>query len=192
MQLSRRTVLTSMAAVATAPNWVLAEERRRVLVAYYSYTGYTKSVAEKLCALVGGELLEIRMAEPYPLDIQRVAEQSKYELETGEFPPLLAEPPDMSNYDLILVGGPVWWNTVTAPVMSFLERTDFVGRSVGLFSTYALTPSHYETNFAAQAHNASILPSLMINEFDVAGGRANDAIASWAFRTWPKDGPKTL
>ncbi|MBM7046705.1 flavodoxin [Rhizobium lusitanum] len=192
MQLSRRTVLTSMMAVATAPHWAFAVERRRVLVAYYSYTGNTKSVAERVSALVGGELLEIKMADPYPLDIRRMAEQSKYELETGEFPPLRADPPDMSDYDLILVGGPVWWNTVSAPVMSFLERVNFAGRRVGLFSTYALTPSHYETNFAAQARNATIQSSLMINEFDIAGGRANDAIASWAFRASPKDGPRTL
>ncbi|MEZ2223337.1 flavodoxin [Rhizobium sp. RCC_161_2] len=179
MQLSRRTMLTSMAAMAAIPSWCFAAEPRRTLLAYYSYTGNTRLVAEKLRAHVGAQLLEIKMADPYPSDIRKAAERSRYELETGTLPALLDDPSDVSDYDLILVGGPVWWNTVAAPIMSFLERTDFRGRSVGLFATYALNPSHYESNFAAQAHNASVLPGLMINEFDIASGRGSDAIVSW-------------
>lgn len=192
MQLSRRTMLTSMAAMATIPRWSFAAEPRRTLLAYYSYTGNTRAVAERLRADIGAQLLEIRMEEPYSADIRQAAERSKRELETGELPTLLGDPYDISDYDLILVGGPVWWNTVAAPVMSFLERTDFRGRNVGLFATYALTPSHYESNFAAQAHNASFLPALMVNEFDIANGRSGDAVASWAMRTRSKGGPKTL
>jgi len=192
MQLSRRTMLTSMAAMAVVPDWGFAKEPRRILLAYYSYTGNTRSVAEKLRTHAGAQLLEIEMAVPYPSDLREAAGRSKHELETGELPALLGDPFDVSDYDLILVGGPVWWNTVSAPVMSFLERTDFRGRSVGLFATYALTPSHYESNFAAQAHNASFLPALMVNEFDVASGRAGDAIGSWMTRTHSKGGQQTL
>lgn len=192
MQLSRRTVLTSMVAVATAPKWSFAAEGRRILVVYYSYMGHTKSVAEKTRALVGGDLFEIEMTTPYPLDLQRMAAQSKYELETGELPPLLKGLPNVADYDLVLVGGPVWWNTVAPPVMSFLEQTDFRGRKVGLFATYAIAPAHYERNFAAQAHNASILSSLMISEFDVEERRADSAISSWAFQGMPKAAPQAL
>lgn len=192
MRLSRRTVLSSMVAIATAPKWAFAAEGRRILVAYYSYMGHTKSVAEKTHALVGGDLFEIQMADPYPLDLQRMAAQSKYELETGELPPLVGNLPDISNYDLILVGGPVWWNTVTPPVMSFLEKTDFIGRKVSLFATYALAPAHYEKNFAAQARNASILSSLMVSEFDVVERQADSAISSRALQGIAKGGPQSL
>jgi len=192
MQLSRRTVLSSMVAVATAPRWSFAAEGKRTLVVYYSYMGHTKFVAEKTRALVGGDLFEIQMVAPYPLDLQRMAAQSKYELETGDLPPLLGDLPHISNYDLILVGGPVWWNTVAPPVMSFLEQTDFRGRKVGLFATYAIAPAHYERNFAAQARNASILSSLMISEFDVEERRADSAISSWAFQGMPKAAPQGL
>lgn len=185
-------MLTSMVAVATAPKWSLAAERRRTLVVYYSYMGHTKSVAEKTRAMVGGELFEIQMVDPYPLDLQRMAAQSKYELETGELPPLLDDLPSVSDYDLILVGGPVWWNTVAPPVMSFLEKTDFHGRKVGLFATYALAPAHYERNFAAQTRNASILSSLMVSEFDVEERQAGSAISSWALQDLPKVGPQAL
>jgi menaquinone-dependent protoporphyrinogen IX oxidase len=105
MHLSRRTVLTSMVAAATLPKWSFAAEEQRVLVAYYSYTGHTGAVADKIRALLGAELFEIQMLHPYPLDMQRVAELSKYELETGELPPLFDDLPDLTKYDLILVGG---------------------------------------------------------------------------------------
>ncbi|NTF44793.1 flavodoxin [Rhizobium rhizogenes] len=192
MQLSRRTMLTSMVAVAAAPKWSFAAEAPRTLVVYYSYMGHTKSVAEKIRTLVSGELFEIPMAHPYPLDLQRMAAQSKYELETGELPPLSGDLPNVSDYDLILVGGPVWWNTVAPPVMSFLEKTDFMGRKVGLFGTYALAPARYERSFAAQTRNAVILSSLMISEFDVEERRADSAISSWAFQGMPKEGPQAL
>lgn len=192
MQLSRRTVLTSMVAVATAPRWSFAAEGQRTLIVYYSYMGHTKFVAERTRALVGGDLFEIQMADPYPFDLQRMAAQSKYELETGELPPLLGDLPSISDYDLIMVGGPVWWNTVTPPVMSFLEKTDFIGRKVGLFATYALAPAQYERNFAAQARNASILSSLMVSEFDVVERQADSAISSWALQGIAKRGPQSL
>ncbi len=192
MHLSRRTVLTSMVAAAAAPRWSFAADERRTLVVYYSYTGHTRAVAEKLRALLGAELFEIQMRNPYPLDMQRAAEQSKYELETGELPHLLDGLPNLSKYDLILVGGPVWWNTITPPVMSFLERTDFGGRKVAAFSTYVLEPAHYERNFAAQARSASLLPSLMISEFEVTERLADRAIASWALKNLPQDAPQAL
>lgn len=181
-----------MVAVATAPKWSFAAEGRRILVVYYSYMGHTKFVAERTGALVGGELFEIQMQSPYPLDLQRMGKQSKYELETGELPPLYGNLPSVADYDLILVGGPVWWNTVAPPVMSFLEETDFRGRNVGLFATYALSPAHYERNFAAQARNASILPSLMISEFDVIERHADSAISAWSLQGVPKAGSQAL
>lgn len=192
MQLSRRTMLTSMVAVATAPKWSFAAERQRILVVYYSYMGHTKSVAEKTRALVGGELFEIQMADPYPLDLQKMAARSKYELETGELPPLLNDLPKVADYDLVLVGGPVWCNTVAPPVMSFLEQTDFGGRNVGLFATYALTPAHYERNFAAQSRNASMLSSLMISEFDIVERQADSTISSWALQGMQMVAPQAL
>lgn len=192
MHLSRRTVLTSMVAAATLPKWSFAAEEQRVLVAYYSYTGHTGAVADKIRALLGAELFEIQMLHPYPLDLQRVAELSKYELETGELPPLFDDLPDPTKYDLVLVGGPVWWNTITPPVMSFLERTDFKGRKVAPFATYVLEPAHYERNFTAQTRNASLMPSLMVSEFEVTEGQADKAVASWALRNLPKNGPQAL
>ncbi|MFK0161311.1 flavodoxin [Rhizobium sp. NPDC090279] len=192
MNLSRRTMLTSMVAAAAAPRWSLAADARRVLVVYYSYTGHTGAVAEKLRAFLAADLYEIQMRAPYPLDMQRAAELSKYELETGELPPLLDNLPRPSKYDLILVGGPVWWNTITPPVMSFLEHTDFEGRKVAPFATYVLEPAHYEKNFAAQARSASLLSSLMVSEFELIQGQADKAITSWALKNLQKDGPQAL
>lgn len=192
MQLSRRTVLTSMVAAATVPRWSLAGQERRILVAHYSYMGHTKSVAEKVSAVVGGELFEIQMAEPYPLDLERMATRARSELETGKLPPLLGKLPDMSNYDLVLVGGPVWWNTIAPPVMRFLEETDFKGRNVAAFAAYALAPAHYERNFAAQARNASVLPGLMVSEFDISERQADGAISSWALQVMSGRGPQAL
>jgi len=191
MPLSRRSLLGTLAALAAVQTKVFAAGRPNVLIAYYSQSGNTRALAMKLQGRTGGGLFEIRRADPYPADLRGLAEQSKRELETGSLPSLSDKVPDMSHYDIILVGGPVWWNTVSPPMMSFLDRADFAGRKVGVFATYSLAPSHYQTNFEAQARNAFVVPGLMVNEFDLADGRADGAIASWTRRTVPGQAQET-
>jgi flavodoxin len=108
----------------------------KVLVIYYSLTGNTKSIAEMIRRKTGGDVFEIETVRNYPAEYSATTEEAKRELETGDLPALKKKPPDMSSYDLILVGSPVWWYTVSTPVMSFLRQADFAGRKVSGFCTH--------------------------------------------------------
>jgi flavodoxin len=132
----------------------------KVLVVYYSLTGNTKSIAEIIREKTGGDVFEIETVKNYPADYSGIIEEAKKELETGELPALKKSPPDMSSYDLILVGSPVWWYTVSTPVMRFLTQADFAGRKVSAFCTHEGGVGKFFPHFKEQAKNAIVLEGL--------------------------------
>ena len=136
------------------------KDANRVLVIYYSLTGNTRSIAEMIQEKTGGDVFEIETVKDYPAAYSEIVEEAKKELETGELPALKKSPPDMSSYDLILVGSPVWWYTVSTPVMNFLKQADFAGKEVSAFCTHEGGIGKFFPHFKEQAKNAVVLEGL--------------------------------
>jgi flavodoxin len=134
--------------------------RKKMLIIYYSHTGNTKYIAEKIKEKSGGDLFEIQTVRTYPSQYSALTEEAKRELQEGDLPALKKGPPNMSSYDLILVGGPVWWYTVATPVMSFLKQADFAGKKVSAFCTHEGGIGKYFPHFKEQAKNAVVLEGL--------------------------------
>ena len=80
-----------------------APQGGRHLIAYFSRTGNTRTIAGQIQAAAGGELLELRTVTPYPEDYRATTEQAKKELASGYRPPLQTTPPDPAAYDVIFV-----------------------------------------------------------------------------------------
>ncbi|HTZ41110.1 MAG TPA: flavodoxin, partial [Syntrophales bacterium] len=134
--------------------------RKKMLIIYYSHTGNTKYIAEKIKEKTGGDLFEIQTVRTYPSQYSALTEEAKRELQEGDLPALKKAPPNMSSYDLILVGGPVWWYTVATPVMSFLKQADFAGKKVSAFCTHEGGIGKYFPHFKEQAQNAVVLDGI--------------------------------
>lgn len=109
---------------------------KKVLVAYYSYSGNTREMARQIADVSGGELFEIVPVTPYPSDYQTVVDQAKREINAGARPALKTRVDDMSQYDVVFVGSPCWWATVAPPVATFLTSYDFAGKTVVPFMTH--------------------------------------------------------
>lgn len=109
---------------------------KKVLVAYFSYSGNTKAVAEKIQKLTGGDILEIILENPYPTGYNEVVAQAKKEKAENFMPELKTETQDLSKYDMIFVGTPVWWYTMAAPVKTFLTKNNFEGKVIAPFCTH--------------------------------------------------------
>ena len=152
----------------------------KVLVIYYSLTGNTRSVAETIREKTGGDLFEIETVKNYPADYSECIEEAKRELQTRELPALSKSPPDMSSYDLILVGSPVWWYTVSTPLMCFLTQADFAGKKVSAFCTHEGGVGKFFPHFKEQAKNAVVLEGLDLYKPRQAGeGEVDKALDSW-------------
>ena len=112
---------------------------RKTLVAYFSASGVTKGVAEKLAAATGSDLYEIKPAEPYTradLNWQDKRSRSSVERNDPSSRPALADhAADMAGYDWIFLGFPIWWYTAPRIIRTFLESYDFAGKTIVLFAT---------------------------------------------------------
>ena len=111
----------------------------RILVTYFSATGTTKAVAERLAKAAGADLAEIKPAEPYTAaDIDWHDESSRcfIERQHRDMRPALAEGnPSAAGYDVVFVGYPLWWETAPRVVRTWLEAQDWTGRTIVTFAT---------------------------------------------------------
>ncbi|MCD8024930.1 MAG: NAD(P)H-dependent oxidoreductase [Candidatus Gastranaerophilales bacterium] len=108
---------------------------KKILIAYYSKTGNTKAVAQKIQNIVNGSLFEISPVFDYPDDYNSIVNVAKKEKEENIFPKLQNNT-DVQNYDIIFLGTPVWWYTVASPVKTFLAENNFQGKVILPFCTH--------------------------------------------------------
>lgn len=111
----------------------------KTLVAFFSASGITKRVAEKLAIVTGSDLYEIKPTVPYTsadLNWQDKRSRSSVEMNDPSSRPELADKgANIANYDRIYLGFPIWWYTVPHIIRTFLESYDFAGKTIVLFAT---------------------------------------------------------
>ena len=109
------------------------------LVAYFSASGVTGSVAEKLADEIGADLFEIVPEKPYTnadLDWQNSRSRSSVEMKDRNARPAIASKiDDVSRYDVIFVGFPIWWYREPSIMDTFMEAYDFSGKTIVPFAT---------------------------------------------------------
>jgi hypothetical protein len=130
---------------------VTPDENTNVLIVYYSWSGTTKGVAERMQRMLHCDIYEIVPAVPYPSDSNDTHYRAVEERESGNLPELRGSLPDLSKYDLILLGGPVWSDYMATPLMSYIAQSDFTGKRVAGFRTDAGTPGRYDSEFSRMA-----------------------------------------
>lgn len=107
------------------------KEDKRVLVAYFSYSGTTKGVADAISERTGADLFEIKTQKEY----SNVYTESNSEIRKNEKPELVDTVEHPETYDIVFVGYPVWWHATPAPVNTFLESYDWKGKLIIPFCT---------------------------------------------------------
>ena len=109
------------------------------LVAYFSASGVTKKCVEKLAAAAKADIYEIKPAVPYTkADLNWMDKKSRSSVEMGNKsfrPEIVKDDLDLSQYDTILVGFPIWWYVAPTIINTFLESYDFAGKKIVLFAT---------------------------------------------------------
>lgn len=114
----------------------VSAEPSKVLIAYFSWSGNTRTAAEYIQKATGGTLFEIKPLKAYPDDYDECVDQAKKECRDGFKPELASKVDQMDQYDVIFVGSPNWWGTMAPPVATFLTSYDFKGKTVIPFFTH--------------------------------------------------------
>ncbi len=107
-----------------------------VLIAYFSWGGNTRGIAEEIHQQTGAELFEITLVTPYSTDYNSVLEQAQQDQNEQARPELASHVDDMSQYDTIILGYPNWWASIPMPIASFLEEYDFSGKTIIPFCSH--------------------------------------------------------
>jgi flavodoxin len=108
----------------------------KALVLYYSQTSTTKAVAQQFSDLLGADIEEIALVKPYDGSYQETISRSGQERSEGTLPELLPLSSDISSYDVIFLGYPIWFGTYALPIGSLLETEDFSGKTIVPFCTF--------------------------------------------------------
>ena len=116
-----------------------AAEHKEVLVVYFSATGTTKGVAEKIAKITDANIYEIVPAEPYSdADLNwndRNSRSTKEQNDKSARPAICSETIDLSSYTTIYLGFPIWWGEEPRIMDTFVESYDFTGITLIPFCT---------------------------------------------------------
>ena len=111
----------------------------KILVAYFSASGVTKKVAEKLAVVANADIHEIKPKVPYTkADLNWMDKKSRSSVEMNDKafrPEIVKEDLNLSSYDTILLGFPIWWYVAPTIINTFLENYDLSGKRIVLFAT---------------------------------------------------------
>ncbi len=109
------------------------------LVAYFSASGVTQKAAERIAKISGADLFEIKPSVPYTkkdLDWTNKNSRSSVEMKNPDSRPEIANRiPNISEYDTIFIGFPIWWYVAPTIIDTFIESYDFSGKTIIPFAT---------------------------------------------------------
>ncbi len=142
--------------------FVAHADNNKILVAYFSATGTTANVAEKLATAINADLFEIIPEQTYTADdLNWQNDNSRTSVEMGNKnsrPAIKSKIEDISQYNIVFVGSPIWWGREPSIMDTFIESYDFAGKTVIPFATSGSSSiGDYGANLQALAPDAKVL-----------------------------------
>ena len=164
----------------------------KILIAYYSRRGEnyvggdlvnlaignTEVAAGMIRDLTGGDMFRIETVKKYPAGYHEATGVAQQELQQNARPALAHRVPNMSDYDVVILGYPNWWGTMPMPVFSFLDECDLSGQTVLPFCTHEGSGlGHSRSDIVTLCPGSTVAPGLAIRGGSVQ--RAQGELAAW-------------
>ncbi len=108
----------------------------KVLIAFFSWGGNTRGIAEEINSQTEADLFEIELVNPYSDDYNTVLDQAQHDQNIQARPEIKNHVENFEQYDTILLGYPNWWASIPMPIASFLEEYDFSGKTIIPFCSH--------------------------------------------------------
>lgn len=115
----------------------------KFLVSYFSASGTTKKVAEKVAIALNGDLFEIEPVKKYTsddLDWMDKQSRSSIEMNNNIKPEIVKKVSNLSDYDNVCLAFPIWWYKEPTIIDKFLEENDMTGKNIYVFVTSGSSP----------------------------------------------------
>lgn len=133
------------------------------LLVYYSKTGTNDKLAKLIAEKTDIDVFKIKSKKNYDPDMWKAWDQAQEEIAANKMPQINDDLPSISNYDKIIIGGPVWGYSISNPIHAYLNQTDFENKPVTAFWTYYDHDEKYVETFNAAAHNAKYFDGLPLS-----------------------------
>lgn len=169
----------------------LTNKDKKVLIVFFSRTkglygnetpviGNTHQIANYIQAATGGDIYEIVPAKEYPNEYNVILDVAKSEQANNERPAIKNPLPDVSQYDIVFVGGPIWWGEYPMIVRTFLDQADLNGKTVIPFTTHEGSGlGNTKAQLEAQYPNATVLKGIAIRGRQAASEESKAAVDVW-------------
>jgi formylglycine-generating enzyme required for sulfatase activity/flavodoxin len=108
----------------------------KVLIAFYSWGGNTKGIAEEIQRQTGADVFEIEPVSPYSNNYNTVLEEAQRDQHKQARPKIKGQVSDMEQYQTVMLGYPNWWASIPMPIATFLEQYDFSGKTIIPFCSH--------------------------------------------------------
>lgn len=144
----------------------------KTLVLYYSATDTTKNVAQVIANILNADIAEIHAKQPYTsADLDWHDSQSRTSIEQhqhngrGEINDDL---PDISNYDNVIIGHPIWWGIPPRLITTAIDKLDLNGKNLASFATsggsgYERSQANIERTLRENNYNATVTQGAVLN-----------------------------
>ena len=107
------------------------------LIVYFSYTNHTKEITTRIQQKLNCDMIEIKTVIPYSQDYQSVVDDEQNKESSNYLPEIQEINIDLSKYDEIILGTPVWWYRPAPAIRTFLTQNDLSGKTIKPFATNA-------------------------------------------------------
>lgn len=164
---------------------------KKVLVVFFSRNkglyggdtptiGNTHRVANLIQEATGGDIYEIVPEKDYPDEYRATTEVAKEEQANNARPKIKNALPDVSQYDVVFVGGPIWWGEYPMVVRTFLDSVDLNGKTVIPFTTHEGSGmGNTKEQLIKQYPNARVLDGIAIRGREAHNDQTKTAVDNW-------------
>ena len=122
--------------ILTAKENVKPEKSEKVLIAYFSWSGNTRDIANNINSRIDADIVELTPVDPYSDDYNTVLMEAQEDQHRQARHELNEHIDSMGQYDTILLGYPNWWASIPMPIATFLESYDFSGKTIIPFCSH--------------------------------------------------------
>ena len=151
--------------------------KNEILIAYYSWHGNTRKIAQLIQQKTGGTLFEIEPVQPYTTNYREAVAQAKEEIQSG-FRPDLKTLPEITSYRVVFLGTPIWWHTMAPPLATFIDRLDLEGKTVVPFHTHGGGGvGEFEEDIEKMCQQSTVTEGLSV--YERGGSETDGQIDSW-------------
>lgn len=154
------------------------EMDKKILVTYFSATGTTEDAANKIASATGGDIMAIEPVQPYTnADLNWNDRNSRSSVEMNDpksRPQIKPVTKNISDYDIIFIGYPIWWDLAPTVVNTFIESNNLKGMTVIPFATSGGSDIKNSVSRLKSSY-----PGINWKEGKLLNGTSEKTIAEW-------------